>query len=69
MCPQVITTEIDEGMDDNGIVLPGIGNFGEAWQPECSQSADIEDDECSDCHPPRIDILAHVVRRMSPVDF
>ena len=28
---QVITTEIDEGMDDNGIVLPGIGNFGEAW--------------------------------------
>jgi hypothetical protein len=35
-CAQVITTEIDEGMDDNGIVLPGIGNFGEAWQ-RCSQ--------------------------------
>jgi len=66
-CAQVITTEIDEGMDDNGIVLPGIGNFGEAWQ-RCSQ---MQPDaaRCGDWHRPRIDILAHVVRRMSPVDF
>ena len=28
---QVITTEIDEGLDGNGTVLPGIGNFGDRY--------------------------------------
>lgn len=32
---KVITTEIDEGMDDNGIVLPGIGNFGDRYFGTC----------------------------------
>ena len=26
---KVITTEIDEAIDENGVVLPGIGNFGD----------------------------------------
>ena len=26
---KVITTEIDEGIDEQGVVLPGIGNFGD----------------------------------------
>ena len=31
MLLEVITTEIDEGIDENGTVLPGIGNFGDSW--------------------------------------
>jgi len=32
---KVITTEIDEGIDENGTVLPGIGNFGDRYFGTC----------------------------------
>ena len=67
---QVITTEIDEGMDDNGIVLPGIGNFGEACLPKyiCGVVMMRQVVSSSLCKL-RIDTLAHAVLLMNPADF